>query len=80
MSDQTYDAIHLTAKPGTRIVVQSDGLTESFGDADDVLPSLERLGLLNGAVTSPVLEQRVQALFTTDQPDDATLLVLDFQP
>ena len=81
LAGETYEAHRVTATSGLRLAILSDGLTEPFGDDDDdALPSLERLGLFDRALTSSVLEQRIRALFTGDQPDDATLLVLDYLP
>jgi sigma-B regulation protein RsbU (phosphoserine phosphatase) len=76
---QHYESVRVAARADLRLVVLSDGLTESFGDTTS-LEALERLGLLHGPAPSAALEQRIRSLFLSDQPDDATLLVLDYQP
>jgi serine phosphatase RsbU (regulator of sigma subunit) len=77
--ESTYDSIRVERRPGMRLVVMSDGLTEAFGLSDCTEATAQRLGLLDGAPTSRELEAGVRGLLSganSAHADDATLLVL----
>ena len=81
--DSEYDAQIWEVRPGDRLVIMSDGLTEPFGNAAAVEPALQALQLLSPdldieRLTSAVLGDRITALLRDSHPveiDDATLLV-----
>jgi len=77
--DSTYDSVCVERRPGMRLVVISDGVTEPFGLSDCTEATVERLGLLGASPTSAELEARVRGLLSgasSAHADDATLLVL----
>jgi phosphoserine phosphatase RsbU/P len=75
-------ATHLALERGDRLVAMTDGLTEPFGSADEVTPTLAKLGILGSSV-QPIdrdasrLLMEIRALFGLKQPDDATILILE---
>lgn len=78
-----YDVTELHTQPGDRLVLVSDGITEPFGNIDDVDGALQRLGLLPRGDAQPSPEElredilRMTRESTTELIDDATALVLD---
>lgn len=85
MPRQAYEFHELAAEARTRVVLVTDGLTESFG-AENATMYLGELGLLGddeGPVATPeALGGRIAKLFTVrqmEQPDDATVVVIDRQ-
>jgi sigma-B regulation protein RsbU (phosphoserine phosphatase) len=81
--DAEYLATTLRLERGDRLIAVSDGLTESLGHADDLVPCLFGLRLLDSAAGLPAeeLTARIRKLFSRrHQEDDATVLVLDYDP
>jgi sigma-B regulation protein RsbU (phosphoserine phosphatase) len=78
MPDADYDFVRIDRRPGVRLAVLSDGLTEPFGSPEDTPAAIERLGILQAGLPSPdALARSVQQLFRDKaQPDDATVLML----
>ncbi len=81
----TYTMETFQARPGTRIVLASDGLTEPFGHADATDEYLLRLGLMQPwreeSTAADTLRASIRALFSAGagaQTDDCTVLALDF--
>jgi sigma-B regulation protein RsbU (phosphoserine phosphatase) len=81
LPNATYEARTVELELDDRFVFVSDGLTEPFGEADDVTACLRTLELFvpNGIRTSSELTREIRAL-ANNEPlrDDAALLVLDF--
>ena len=80
LAGSRYGSVAFTLRPGDRLVVLSDGLTEPLGEADDVAPCLAALELLvpGGLWTHDDVTDRIRAMFG-GRPlvDDATLIVVD---
>jgi len=80
MLESSYDTETVTIEPDDRFVMMSDGLTEPFGVADDVMPCLRALDLLvpKGVRTSQHFAEEIRAVWR-NRPlvDDATLLIVD---
>jgi sigma-B regulation protein RsbU (phosphoserine phosphatase) len=78
-----YDLTTIPAAGAVRVVVATDGLTEAFGSAADTSTYLGGMGLRECGGPTPSsheLSQRAKSLFLAigfDQPDDATVLVVD---
>jgi sigma-B regulation protein RsbU (phosphoserine phosphatase) len=83
MRDAPYQAQTSEVRPGDRLVLMSDGITEPFGNAAFVEPPLQKLGLLAPdlhlhTLSSAELSDRIGVLLREANPvevDDATLLM-----
>jgi len=84
-ANQDYEVTRFTAEPGDRIAIVSDGLIEPFGFFDEVLPILRDLGAFDverwtgrehPLDVAELLRDHLARL-PGDQPDDATLLLLE---
>lgn len=78
----TYREERLETEPGDSIVLVSDGLTEPFGETDDVVGAIERMQLCPPLcdLTPELLDTRLRkaAGHDTGEPkDDATIVVLE---
>ena len=78
-----FVATRLETQAHDRIVMLSDGLTEPFGLMESVETPLAGLGLFaSRPIDSEGLLSRMRSLFdgsAMHQPDDATVLVVDYQ-
>ena len=76
-----YDVQEVRLERGERLFMVSDGITEPFGNADEVIPVLRRLELLAGGAAMPQpyrLASSISALFQGQElPDDATVVVVE---
>jgi CheY-like chemotaxis protein len=87
-ADAGYGAYTCDVRPGDRLALMSDGLTEPFGHATSVEPVLQQLDLLSrdlhlDQLTPTVLGDRMTALLRHGHPvdvDDATLLIAERLP
>lgn len=81
LPDQVYAEVRLDVEVGDVLLLVSDGLTEPFGHADDVRTCASSLGLLSDDVgdywTPGVLNSVVQDRLGCNQPDDATVVLLE---
>jgi sigma-B regulation protein RsbU (phosphoserine phosphatase) len=80
---ERYESLTIAVAPGDRIALMSDGLTEPFGNADDVDAAAEALGFFDPArwqegdpVPAEEHLRRWMAEATTEIRDDATFLLL----
>lgn len=80
-----YLVEHLVTEPGDRFCFVSDGLTEPFGESDDSLAALKRIGLAADNSTESIdlakLTDEMKQLLTPvskDILDDATLLITEY--
>ena len=79
LPDQTYTEVHLDVEIGDRLMLVSDGLTEPFGHADDVRGCAVSLGLMEDGDywEAGTLESVVRDRLGREQPDDATVVLLE---
>jgi DNA-binding response OmpR family regulator len=85
LADAEYEQQSFRVVAGTRIVLTSDGLTEPFGQADDIGSLMNRLSLFDdvgGDVEKLCrsLSERLRRLFgphAISQTDDAAVVVVD---
>lgn len=80
LANSSYSAVELVLKPGERIVMISDGLSEPLGDADSIEPCYHKLELLHpsGIRSSEDFGRAIRTLFNgAPLADDASILVLD---
>lgn len=80
LAGSTYESTTIELLDGDRIVAVSDGLTEGFGSADDLMPCLTRLGLLqpSGMRTSEDIGRDIRRQFEhATLEDDATIVMVD---
>lgn len=82
LPDQEYQEEVFAVELGDRLVLLSDGLTEPFGDADDTAASATSMGLLGDEwevyfQETGAAAARIADRLGSDQPDDATLLLLE---
>jgi CheY-like chemotaxis protein len=78
--DGDYAVAHIAWHPGDRLVVVSDGLTESLGLANDLRPCLHALALLTpgrGYSTEDLMARIRTLLAGRHHHDDATLVIID---
>jgi sigma-B regulation protein RsbU (phosphoserine phosphatase) len=83
-SGERYERCTLPVGRGERVALMSDGVTEPFGNADDVLGAVEALGLFDAAqwqegdpLSAADRVQRWMSHAPTEVRDDATLLLLE---
>jgi CheY-like chemotaxis protein len=88
LDEAEYEMQTFDVRPEMRIALASDGLTEPFGLAHEILPYLSGLGLLAPRSSRPApntnddrsLKVRLSGLFAAgqvQQADDATIIVVD---
>lgn len=79
----SYEVTELPTEAGDRLVLVSDGITEPFGNIDDVDGAVQRLGLLTSDTAQPGPEElrddilRMTRRSAAELIDDATALILD---
>lgn len=76
-----YDEVAIDVEPGDQLVLVSDGLTEPFGDCDDVSTVMAGLSP-SGRFDAADLDSRLAALMSRSGTltDDATVLVAERLP